>query len=87
MPGRAFVPGSRRARRHVWNHSQPLLQALWTAALVARIAERLRARGVVRLEATVNPHALEFYGAVGFVECGVAETDFGPARRMVLALR
>jgi GNAT superfamily N-acetyltransferase len=55
-------------------------------ALVALIAERLRAQGVVRLEATVNPDALEFYGAVGFVECGLAETDFGPARRMVRAL-
>ena len=55
-------------------------------ALVSRIAEVLRARGVERLEVTANPHALGFYRAVGFVDCGVAETDFGAAPRMVLAI-
>jgi hypothetical protein len=29
---------------------------------------------------------LDFYRAVGFTDCGVAETDFGAAPRMVLAL-
>jgi GNAT superfamily N-acetyltransferase len=55
-------------------------------ALVTRIAEVLRARGAERLEVTANPHALDFYRAVGFTDCGVAETDFGAAPRMVLAL-
>ena len=55
-------------------------------ALVGRIAEVLRARGVQRLEVTANPDALGFYRAVGFTGCGVAETDFGAAPRMVLAI-
>jgi len=37
-------------------------------------------------EVTANPHALAFYRAVGFIDCGVAETDFGTASRMVLML-
>jgi ribosomal protein S18 acetylase RimI-like enzyme len=56
------------------------------AALVGRIAEVLRARGAERLEVTANPHAMGFYRAVGFVDCGVAETPLGTAPRMVLAL-
>ena len=44
------------------------------------------ARGAGRLEVTANPHALEFYRAVGFIDCGAAETDFGAAPRMVLML-
>lgn len=55
-------------------------------ALVHRIADVLRARGVERMEVTANPDALEFYRSVGFVECGVAETELGPAPRMVLAV-
>jgi ribosomal protein S18 acetylase RimI-like enzyme len=55
-------------------------------ALVTCIAEILRARGAKRLEVTANPRALEFYRAVGFTDCGVAETDFGAARRMALML-
>ena len=55
-------------------------------ALVGRIAEVLRARGVQRLEVTANPDALGFYRAAGFTDCGVAETDFGTAPRMVLAI-
>jgi len=55
-------------------------------ALVSRIAAVLRARGVTRLEVTANPHALGFYRAAGFIDCGVADTDFGPAPRMVLAI-
>jgi ribosomal protein S18 acetylase RimI-like enzyme len=59
----------------------------WIAtALVDRIADVLRARGVERLEVTANPHALGFYRAVGFIECGVAETVFGTAPRMVLVI-
>ena len=55
-------------------------------ALVKRMAEVLRARGVGCLELTANPHALGFYRAVGFIDCGVTETAFGPAPRMVLAI-
>jgi GNAT superfamily N-acetyltransferase len=55
-------------------------------ALVNRIVEVLRVRGVERLEVTANPHAPGFYGAVGFTGCGAAETDFGTAPRMVLAI-
>jgi GNAT superfamily N-acetyltransferase len=55
-------------------------------ALVGRISEVVRARGAQRLEVTANPHALQFYRAAGFTGGGVAETAFGPAPRMVLAL-
>ena len=55
-------------------------------ALLNRIADVLRERGVERLEVTANPHALGFYGAIGFIDCGVAETVFGTAPRMVLAI-
>jgi GNAT superfamily N-acetyltransferase len=55
-------------------------------ALVGRIAEVLLARGVERLEVTANPDALGFYRAAGFIDCGIAETDFGAAPRMVLAI-
>ena len=56
------------------------------AALVNRIAEVLRARGAEHLEVTTNPHALGFYRAVGFTDCGVAETEFGAGYRLVLAI-
>jgi GNAT superfamily N-acetyltransferase len=55
-------------------------------ALVSRIADVLRARGVERLEVTANPDALGFYRAAGFTDCGVAETVFGTAPRMVLVI-
>ena len=55
-------------------------------ALVRRIADVVRRQNVECLHVTANPDALEFYRAVGFVECGVAETEFGRAPRMVLAL-
>jgi ribosomal protein S18 acetylase RimI-like enzyme len=56
------------------------------AALVDRIAEVLRARGVGRLEVTANPHALGFYRAAGFTDRGVAKTEFGVGYRMMLAI-
>ena len=56
------------------------------AALVNRIVDVLRARGAERLEVTANPHALGFYRAVGLIDCGVAETEFGAAPRMELAI-
>ena len=57
------------------------------AALVGRIVDVVRARGAECLEVTANPHAREFYIAAGFTDCGVAETDFGAAPRMRLAIR
>ena len=54
------------------------------AALVNCIAQVLRAQGVQRLEVTANPHAMEFYRAAGFIDCGAADTVFGTAPRMVL---
>ena len=57
------------------------------AALVKRIAQVLRALGVERLEVTANPHAMGFYRAAGFIDCGVADTVFGTAPRMVLQVR
>jgi GNAT superfamily N-acetyltransferase len=56
-------------------------------ALVKAIADVVRARGAERLEVTANAHALGFYAAAGFVDCGATDTRFGPARRMVLAVR
>jgi GNAT superfamily N-acetyltransferase len=55
-------------------------------ALVSRIASVVREQGADRLEVTANPHALGFYRAAGFIDCGVAETDFGVAPRMVLPI-
>lgn len=40
--------------------------------------------GAPRLDVTANGHALDFYLAVGFVEDGVAETQFGTGLRMHL---
>jgi len=57
------------------------------SALVHRIAQVLRARDVSRLEVTANPHALGFYRAAGFVECGATRTAFGAAPRMALEIR
>jgi GNAT superfamily N-acetyltransferase len=55
-------------------------------ALVGRIVDVLRAWGVECLEVTANPHARGFCGAAGFIDCGVAETVFGAAPRMRLAI-
>jgi len=55
-------------------------------ALVNGIAKVIKARGVERLEVTANPHAMGFYTAIGFIPCGVANTEFDHAPRMVLAI-
>ncbi len=55
-------------------------------ALVNGIAEVIRARGVERLEVTANPHAMGFYTAIGFIPCGVVNTEFDHAPRMVLTI-
>jgi GNAT superfamily N-acetyltransferase len=56
-------------------------------ALLSRIADVLRAQGVRYLEVTANPHAQGFYRAAGFIDCGTAETNFGPASRKRLPIR
>jgi ribosomal protein S18 acetylase RimI-like enzyme len=56
-------------------------------ALVDRVAIVMREQGVQRLEVTANPDALGFYRAAGFAVCGIAETEFGSAPRMVLTIR
>ena len=55
-------------------------------ALVDRIARVQRERGVKRVVVTANPHALGFYRAAGFIDCGVANAVFGPAPRMARAI-
>jgi GNAT superfamily N-acetyltransferase len=57
------------------------------SALVSFIVEVVRARGVQCLEVTANPHAQGFYAAAGFIDCGVAGTEFGTAPRKRLAIR
>lgn len=56
------------------------------SALVTRIVEDLRTRGVDRLHVTANPRAMDFYLAAGFVADGVINTAFGPATRMSMAV-
>jgi len=55
-------------------------------ALVSCIVDVWRAQGVECLEVTANPHARGFYSAAGFIDCGMAETDYGAAPRMRLAI-
>jgi GNAT superfamily N-acetyltransferase len=55
-------------------------------ALVAHVVDVLRTRGVRCLEVTANPHAEAFYSAAGFVDCGMAETAFGPSPRKRLTI-
>jgi ribosomal protein S18 acetylase RimI-like enzyme len=55
-------------------------------ALLNHIAGILRALGVERLEVTANPHALAFYRAAGFTDCGLAEMQPGAPPRMVLSI-
>src|SRR5262249_4406055 len=56
-------------------------------ALVADGVARAQAAGATILEVTANPDALEFYGSVGFVVVGEAETRFRTAPRMRLEIR
>jgi ribosomal protein S18 acetylase RimI-like enzyme len=50
--------------------------------LVLDISGRVREMGFETLEVTANPHAIAFYEAMGFVECGLVETEFYAASRM-----
>ena len=52
--------------------------------LVEDVVDVAKRRGIDRIEVTANPHADAFYRSVGFVYIGQAETEFGPAARMVL---
>jgi len=52
---------------------------------LAAIGEVFRAASLANEAA--NPHAVEFYRSVGFVDDGVAQPQFGPAPRMRLSVR
>jgi GNAT superfamily N-acetyltransferase len=52
--------------------------------LMRQITAEAGEQGIVRIEVTANPHALEFYRAVGFVSDGQTQTEFGPGLRMHL---
>jgi len=52
------------------------------SALIRHAVLIARAHGARRLVVTANPHALDFYLRVGFLDDGATTTRFGPARRM-----
>ena len=56
-------------------------------ALIGDACHRLAAQGGWRLETVANPRAEGFYERLGFRAVGMAETLFGPARRMVLEIQ
>ncbi len=51
-------------------------------ALVEDAAVRARAAGLGAVEVVANHNALGFYETLGFVVTGLAQTQFGPARRL-----
>ena len=52
--------------------------------LVADAVELAASSGHASIDVIANPHAAEFYSAVGFVTVGVEETMFGAASRLRL---
>ena len=54
--------------------------------LIADAAEIAARSGQASIEVTANPHAAEFYTAVGFIAVGVETTMFGPASRLRLVV-
>lgn len=54
--------------------------------LVADAAEVAASSGQTSIDVTANPHAAEFYAAVGFIPAGVEETLFGAASRLRLVV-
>jgi GNAT superfamily N-acetyltransferase len=54
--------------------------------LVEDAKRRARERGATRIDVVANPQAVAFYEAVGFTPAGEAQTRFGPAPRMTLAV-
>jgi GNAT superfamily N-acetyltransferase len=55
-------------------------------ALMRDVVDRARARGARYVEVTANEHALAFYARAGFVPHGEADTRFGRAARLQIAL-
>jgi GNAT superfamily N-acetyltransferase len=55
--------------------------------LVGEVVDVVRRAGHDRLAVTGNPHALDFYLAVGFVVVGEVATELGPAPQLHLDLR
>jgi len=54
---------------------------------VVGFATWAEADGTIELEDLFVDHAQGFYSAAGFIDCGVAGTDFGSAPRKRLAIR
>jgi N-acetylglutamate synthase-like GNAT family acetyltransferase len=52
--------------------------------LMRRITAEAAEEGITRIEVTANPHAVDFYRAVGFVTDSETRTEFGPGLRMHL---
>ena len=55
--------------------------------LVEDAAARARAAGSRTLEVVGNDNALGFYARLGFAVCGLAQTQFGPAKRLRRSLK
>ena len=58
--------------------------------IASRLLQQLRqdvaAAGGTTIEVTANPHAMDFYRATGFVDCGEVATELGTGRRMSLSV-
>ena len=54
--------------------------------LVSDAGELAASSGQTSIDVTANPHAAEFYAAVGFITVGVAHTLFGAASRLRLVV-
>jgi GNAT superfamily N-acetyltransferase len=54
--------------------------------LIRHITAAAHEDGITRIEVTANPHALEFYRAVGFEIDGEVRTEFGRGVRMHLSV-
>lgn len=63
----------------------------WRRGIGRRLVEDAAARaaqaGLAVLEVVASANALGFYQRLGFVVCGEAQTQFGPAKRLRLALK
>jgi GNAT superfamily N-acetyltransferase len=55
--------------------------------LVEDAAARAASAGLPALEVVASSNALGFYQRLGFAVCGQAQTQFGPAKRLRLALK
>ncbi len=54
--------------------------------LIADAAEIAARSGRTSIDVTANPHAAEFYTAVGFIAVGMETTMFGAASRLRLVV-